>query len=325
MDYQQKGKVVWALQPFSQTEILQQSSAWWSPGPLGSHNNHPPGDLLVLWVHTTITVSLPGNISFTTFLKWSSSRKERLCGLCNHFHKQRFCNNHPPGDLLVLWVHTTITRLVISWSFEFTQQSLFRYLETSPSRLSWNGPPAERKGFVGSATIFTNRDSATPGPLGSHNSHAPADILVLWVHTTITRLVISWSFGFTQQSPAWWSHGPFGSHNNHPPGDLLVLWVHTTITRLVISWSFGFTQQSPAWWSPGHLGSHNNHPPGDLLVLWVHTTITRLMISWSFGFTQHLPAWWSPGPLGSHYNHLPGYLLILWVHTTITPWWYVGP
>ena len=99
--------------------------------------------------------------------------------------------------------------------------------------------------------------------------------------------MISWSLGFTQQSPAWWFPGPFGSHYNHPPGDLLVLWVHTTITCLVISWYFGFTQQSPAWWSPGPLGLCYNHPPGDLLVLWVHSTITLLMISWSFGFTQN--------------------------------------
>ena len=117
--------------------------------------------------------------------------------------------------------------------------------------------------------MFTNRDSATITRL-----------VISWsfgfTQQSPTRLVISWSFEFTQQSPAWWSLGPLGSYNNHPPGDLLVLWVHTTITRLVISWSLGFTQQSPAWWSPGR---------------WVHTTITRLVISWSFGFTQNEIAW----------------------------------
>ena len=143
----------------------------------------------------------------------------------------------------------------------------------------------------------------SPSPLGSQINHPPGDLLVLWVHTTVTRLVISWSFGFTQQSPTWWSPGPLGSHNGHPPGDLLVLWVHTTITRQVISWSFTFTQQSL---------------PGDLLVLRVHTTITHLVIAWSFAFTQRSPTWWSPGPLGSHNNHPPGDLLVLWVHTTIT-------
>ena len=167
--------------------------------------------------------------------------------------------------------------------------------------------------------------------------------------------MISWFFGFTLQSPAWWSPGPLGSHYTHPPGDLLVLQVHTTINRLVISWSFGFTQQSPAWRSPGPLGSYYTHPPGDLLVLQVHatinrlvislillvhTTITRLVISWSFWFTLQSPAWWSPGPLGSHNNHLPGDLFVLRVHTTITrlviswslgftqqspAWWSPGP
>ena len=63
---------------------------------LGSHNNHPPGDLLVLWAHTTIT-------------------------------------RH--GDLLVLWVHTTITRLVISWYFGFTLQSPAMW---SPGPLGWH-------------------------------------------------------------------------------------------------------------------------------------------------------------------------------------------
>ena len=130
--------------------------------------------------------------------------------------------------------------------------------------------------------------------------------------------MISWSLGFTEQSPAWWSPGPSGSHYNHPPGDLLVHRVHTAITRLVISCYFWFALQSPVWWSLGPLGSHYNHPPGDLLVLWVHTTITCLVISWSFRFTQQSPAWWSPGPLGSHNNHPPGDLLVLWVHTTIT-------
>ena len=147
---------------------------------------------------------------------------------------------------------------------------------------------------------------------------------------TITRLVISWSFGFTQQSPTWWSPGPLCSHNNHLRGDLLVLYAHTTITCVVISWSFGFTQQSPTCLSPGPLASHNNHPPGDLLVLWVHTTVMHLLISSSFGFTQQSPAWsfgftqqslalsvgfiqqshaWlSPGPSGSHNNHPPGNL-----------------
>ena len=122
------------------------------------------------------------------------------------------------------------------------------------------------------------------------------------VQTTITRLVISWSIGFTQHRPIWWCIGPLGSHNTEPPGDLLVFWVHTTITRLVISWSLWFTQQSLAlviswsfgftkhwttWWSPGLLGSHNTDPPGYLLVLWVHTTITRLVISWSLVLTQN--------------------------------------
>ena len=130
--------------------------------------------------------------------------------------------------------------------------------------------------------------------------------------------MISWSLGFTQQSPAWWSPGPYVSHNNHRPGDLLVLQVHTTINRLVISWSFGFTQQSPAWWSPGTSGSHYNQLPGDLLVLRVHTTITCLVISWSLRFTQQSPAWWSPSTSGSHNNQPPGDVLVLWVHTTIT-------
>ena len=153
-------------------------------------------------------------------------------------------------------------------------------------------------------------------------------------------VVISWSLGFSLQSPAWWSPGPLCSHDTYPPGDILVLRVHTTITRLVISWSFGFTQQSPAWWSPGPLGSHNNYPPGDLLVLWVHTTITRLVISWSFGFTHQSPVWWSTGALVSHSKHLSGDLLVLYVHTTITcmvicwsfgltqqspAWWSPGP
>ena len=149
----------------------------------------------------------------------------------------------------------------------------------------------------------------SPGPLGSHNNYPPGDLLVLWVHTTITRLV---------------SPGPLGSHNNHPPGDLLVLWVHTAITRLVISWSFMFTQQSPAWWSPGPSGSHSTHPPRDLLVIWVHTTITRLVISWSFGFTQQSSAWWSPGPLGSHNNHP---LVICWslgLKKQSPSWWSLG-
>ena len=130
---------------------------------------------------------------------------------------------------------------VNTWNWPASESFLlFHYLETSPSRLSCNGLPAETIGCVRSATMFTNRDSAT-----------------------ITHLVISWSFGFTLQSPAWWSPGPLGSHYNHPPGDLLVLWVHTTITRLVISWS---------------LGSHYNHPPGDLLVLWVHTKWNRTIV-----------------------------------------------
>ena len=302
---QQKYKVVCALQICSQTEFLQQSPAWWSPGPVSSHNNHP-GDLLVLWVHTTITLVISWSCEFTQQSPWWSPGP-----VSSH-------NNHP-GDLLVLWVHTTIT-LVISH-----------------------------------------------GPSGSHNNHLPGDLLVRRVHTTITCLVISWSFGFTHQSPVWWSPGPLGSHKNHLPGDLLVLWVQqqspawwspgplgsTTITRLVISWSFGFNnshlpgdllvlwvqQQSPAWWSPGPLGS---------------TTITRLVISWSFGFNnshppgdhlvlwvqQQSPAWWSPGPLGSHNNHPSGGLLVLWVHTTITSlviswsfgftqqspaWWSLGP
>ena len=183
--------------------FTQQSPAWWSPGPLGLRNTDPPGDLLVLRVHPTIT---------RLVISWS------------------------------FWVHTTT---VISWSFGFTQHW-------------W-----------------------TPGLLGSHNTDPPGDLLVLRVQTTITRLVISWSLGFTQQSL---------------PGDLLVLRVHTTIICLVISWSLGFTQQSLAWWSPGPLCSHNTDQPGDLLVLWVYATLTRLVISWSFGFTQHWPVWWSPGP-----------------------------
>ena len=130
--------------------------------------------------------------------------------------------------------------------------------------------------------------------------------------------MISWSFGFKQQSPAWWSLGPSGWHNNHSPGDFLDLWVHTTITPLVICWSLGFTLQLPAWWSPGHLGSHNNHPPGDLLVLWVHTTISRLVISWSLGLKKQSPARWSLGPLGSNNNHPPGDLLVHRVDTIIT-------
>ena len=69
----------------------------------------------------------------------------------------------------------------------------------------------------------------------THNTDPPGDLLVFWVHTKITRLVISWSFGFTQH----WTR-----------------LVHTTITRLVISWPLGFTLQSPAMWSPGPLGWH---------------------------------------------------------------------
>ena len=188
---------------------------WWTSIRLTPQIGRPQESILA--------VSLSGNISFTTFLKWTTSRNERLYALCNHVHKQ--------------------------------------ILQQSPAWWS-------------------------PGPLGSHDTYSPGDILVLRVHTTITSLVISCSFGFTQQSPAWWSPGPLGSHNNHPPDDLLVLWVHTTINCLVISWSFGFTQQSPTWWSPGPLGSHINHPSGDLLVLYVHTTITCMVICWSFGFTQ---------------------------------------
>ena len=153
--------------------------------------------------------------------------------------------------------------------------------------------------------MFTQQSPTwwSPGPLGSHNNHPPGNLLVLWVHTTITRLVISWSFGITQHSTAWWSPGPSCSHYNHPPSDLLVLWVHTTITP---------------WWYVGPEGSHYNYPPGDLLVLWVHTTITPLVICWSWGFTLQSPAWWSPGPLGSHNNHPPGDLLVHRVDTIIT-------
>ena len=257
MVLQQKGKVVWALQPFSQTEILQQSPAWWSPGPLGSHNNYPPGDLLVLWVHTTITrLVSPGPLG-------------------SH-------NNHPPGDLLVLWVHTATTRLVISWSFMFTQQSP-AWWSPGPSGSHSTHPPRDLLFLWVHTTInylviswsfgFTQQSPTWwfSGPLSSHNNHPPADLLVLWLHTTITRLVISWSFEFTQQSlfryletspsrlswngPPAERKGCVGSAtiftnrfcNNHPPGDLLVLWVHTTVMHLLISWSFGFTQQSPAW------------------------------------------------------------------------------
>ena len=41
-----------------------------------------------------LAVSLSGNISFTTFMKLSTSRKERLCALCSHVRKQSFFNNH---------------------------------------------------------------------------------------------------------------------------------------------------------------------------------------------------------------------------------------
>ena len=285
MVLQQKGKVVWALQPFSQTEILQQSPAWWSPGPLGSHNNYPPGDLLVLWVHTTITrLVSPGPLG-------------------SH-------NNHPPGDLLVLWVHTAITRLVISWSFMFTQQSP-AWWSPGPSGSHSTHPPRDLLFLWVHTTInylviswsfgFTQQSPTWwfSGPFSSHNNHPPADLLVLWVHTTITvslpgnisfTTFLKWSSSrkerlcglcnhfhkqILQQSPAWWSPGPLGSHNSHAPADILVLWVHTTITCLVpwvhttitclvISRSSGFTQQSPSWWSPGPSGSHNNHPPGNL-------------------------------------------------------------
>jgi hypothetical protein len=41
------------------------------------------------------------------------------------------------------------------------------------------------------------------GPMSHHgpcykSSHNTDDLLVFWVNTTIIRLVISWSFGFTQ-------------------------------------------------------------------------------------------------------------------------------
>ena len=185
---------------------------------------------------------------------------------------------------------------MIFWSFEFTQQS--------PT--CWS-----------------------PGPLASPNNHPPGDLLVLWVHTTITYLVISSSFGFTQQSPAWWYPGPLSSHNNH----CFTTWKHLLhdFPEMVLQqkgkvvWAlqpFSQTeilQQSPAWWSPGPLGSHNSHAPADILVLWVHTTITCLVpwvhttitclvISRSSGFTQQSPSWWSPGPSGSHNNHPPGNL-----------------
>ena len=188
---------------------------WWTSIRLTPQIGRPQESILA--------VSLSGNISFTTSLKWTTSRNERLYALCNHVHKQ--------------------------------------ILQQSPAWWS-------------------------PGPLGSHDTYPPGDLLVLRVHTTINRLVISWSFGFTWHLPARWYLGPSGSHNNYPPGDLLVLWVHTTITRLVISWSFGFTHQSPVWWSTGALVSHSKHLCGDLLVLYVHTTITCMVTCWSFGFTQ---------------------------------------
>ena len=236
-------------------------------GTLDSHNNHPSGDLLVLWVHTTITclviswslwvhttITLPGDLlvlyGFTQHwpvlvISWSFGFTQHWPAwwspgpLGSH-------NNHPSGALLVFWVNTTITRLVISWSFGFTQQSA-----------AWWSP-----GPLG----FTQQSPAwwSPGPLGSHNNQPPGDLLVLWVHTTITchgdllvlwvhttitRLVISWYFGFTQQSPAWWSPGPLGSHNNHH------------------AWWWSWSLLGLTWWIVSFL-------PGDLLVLRVHTTIT---------------------------------------------------
>ena len=156
---------------------------WWTSIRLTPQISRPQESILA--------VLLSGNISFTTFLKWTTSRNERLYALCNHVHKQ--------------------------------------ILQQSPAWWS-------------------------PGPLGSHSNHPPVDLLVLWVHTTLTHLVISWSFGLSQHWLAWWSPGPLGSHNTDSPGDLMVLWVHTTITRLLISWSFGFTQHLAAWWCPGLLG-----------------------------------------------------------------------
>ena len=185
------------------------SPPWWSPSPLGSHTNHSPGDLLVLWVHTPITrlvISWSFGFTHQSPTWWSPGPLGSYNNHCLVISWSfRFTHqspawwspgplgshtNHPPGDLLVLWVHTPITRLVISWSFGFTQQSH-----------AWWSP-----GPLGSHNNHTPGDP--PGLLGSHTNHPTGDLLVLWVHTTITRLVISWSFGFTHQSPAWWSPGP---------------------------------------------------------------------------------------------------------------------
>ena len=103
------------------------------------------------------------------------------------------------------------------WSLSVVM--LLRKRQSSANSLVWEERTTSRKLLI--------YESKRRGPLGSHNTDPPGDLLVLCVHTTIIDLVISWSFGLIQQSPAW---------------------------------SFGFTQHSPAWWSPGPSGSHNNHP-----------------------------------------------------------------